>query len=116
MAGSIRWFPYTMDNGDIFGIKADESNTEAVNGTSIGVPASIYSIPKNIKPRYGLFRSADGLTTRKCYFTSRETYDAAGIGTTISVNGVTLYLSRKVGEIVSSAKTIDTGLTDGDNP
>lgn len=115
MSGSIRWFPYVTDSGDNFALKADESNTEAVN-SGVGTPTSLFAVPRNIKPRYGIYRSADGLTTRKVYFTSQENYNSVTVGSSISVNGVTLFLTRKVGEIVSAAQTIDTGLTDGDNP
>ena len=115
MSGSIRWFPYETDAGDDFAIKADESNTEAVN-SGVGTPSSLFALPRNVKPRHGIYRSADGLTSRKVYFVSQDNYNSVTVGSTITVNGITLFLTRKVGEVISAAQTIDTGLTDGDNP
>lgn len=54
MAGSIKWFVYTTDTGDDFGIRLDESNTEAVNGATqdfVDGLALTNALPRNIKPR-----------------------------------------------------------------
>ena len=60
MAGGKRWFLYTTDDGDQFGILLDTSNTVAVNGTGKEYKKiSRYALPRNIRPRALRFKSDD---------------------------------------------------------
>jgi hypothetical protein len=120
MAGSIKWFIYTTDQGADFAIKLDESNTEAVNaGTQdyLNAGTVVNALPRNIKPRYIRVRSGDGLTTRKLVCLTPTIF--AGITSGFSIanpNGAgVLFLVGKVGEKISVPFGVDTGLTDGDD-
>lgn len=121
MAGSIKWFVYTTDEGDDFALKADESNTEAVNGGTqdfpAGAPPTIYSLPKNIKPRHFIYRNVDGTVTRKVYAltpTIFEGGDNAVASYTDAVTNQTVSLYRRIGEEIAYPFGADTGLNDGD--
>lgn len=119
MVGSKRWFRYVSDGLGNFAINLDESNTEATNtggATSASPPAA--GLPRNIEPRYGLFRSLDTFTQRKVVYLDPESFNLAGPGDTFTPQGTTtaVFLSYKRGEAQRVARTDDTGLTDGDNP
>jgi hypothetical protein len=116
MSGSIRNFRYVADDGSLFAIKLDESNTEAINGASATAIPPQYGIPKNLKPRYGLFISSDRLSQRKAYFLTQADFAAASNVTAIIADGVEHNLSYKVGERQSLYRNVDTGKIDGDNP
>lgn len=121
MAGSLKYFVYTTDEGDDFGLKADESNTEAVNGAvqdfPAGAPPTLYTLPRNVQPRYLTYRSVDGTVTRKIYALTAAIF-AGAEGAVASyadpVSGLTLNLTRKTGEVISYPFGADTGITDGD--
>lgn len=121
MAGSIKWFVYTTDEGDDFALKADESNTEAVNGSvqdfPNGTPPTLYSLPGNVQPRHFIYRSVDGKVTRKVYALTAAIF-AGGDNAVASfpdpVSGQTVNLQRKVGEIIAYPFGPDTGLEDAD--
>lgn len=121
MAGSIKHFVYTTDEGEDFALKADESNTEAVNGGTQdfpnGAPPTVYALPRNIKPRHFIYRSIDGLVTRKVYALTPAIF-AGGDNAVGSfpdpVSGQTVILFRKVGEVVSYPFGNDTAQQDGD--
>lgn len=115
MAGSMRWFTYTADSGDTFALFADESNTENANpGAGIVGPAIIYSIPRNLKPRYAVYQSADGRVTRKCYCLTVAALAAVPGGFTDTVSGEDLTLRYTRGEAVRRPQLVDSGLNDGD--
>ena len=120
MAGSIKWFVYTCDDGSDFALKADESNVEAVNGSTQdfpGTPPTKYALPRNVKPRRAYYTSADGTVTRGIVCLTTSIYngvDAAQPTITDAVSGLTLSLKRKKGEEISLPFGADTGLQDGD--
>lgn len=115
MAGSIKYFEYTTDAGDSFALKADESNTElGGRGIDFGNASTIiYELPRNVKPRYALYRSPDGNVTRKAYICD---VSATPANTTIvdPVSGLTLNLVSINAEEIRIPVGLDTGLIDGD--
>lgn len=121
MTGSRKWFIYTTDAQNDFGIELDESNTEAVNGATqdfpnTGSPATV-ALPRNIKPRYAIYQSADNTITRKCVALTPTIF--AGLVANVAtiadpVSGTTLILRRVVGEKSRLLFGQDTGQTDGD--
>ena len=120
MAGSIKWFVYTTDQGDDFAIKRDESNTEAVNGGTQDFPATPptqNAVPSNIKPRHLVYSNTDRTITRYVTALTQAIFNNAETGAptiTDAVSAQTLILFRKVGEVVSLPFGADTGLNDGD--
>jgi hypothetical protein len=124
MAGSKRWFNYTLDDGTNCGIFLDESNTEALNGGAANVPSAAArptrNIPKGTKPRSIYYQSADGNRVIRCIALNATIYAGvpAALGTiTDPLGGGTLTFLRKRPEVVKApAFGVDTGLTDGDTP
>lgn len=126
MAGSRKWFVYTTDDGSDFAIQLDESNTEAVNGGTQDYPDTgvdiLYSLPKNITPRYFEYANLAGTRRIKCVALTKTIYDAVVSGTTPVgsiddpiTSGATLYLTAGKGEQFRyRPRGQDTGLTDGD--
>lgn len=121
MAGSLKWFLYTTDAGEQFAIKADESNTEAVNGTTgdyLATTTEIYAVPRNVTPRYALYVNAEETRSVKCVCLTSAIYNAVATTTpTISDpidDGVTLTLKRIRPELIQLPFAADTGEDDGD--
>jgi hypothetical protein len=119
MAGSMKWFVYSTDAGDDFALWRDESNLEAVNSGTQDMPDSptvTYALPRNVKPRYARFASADGLVSRNIVCLTPTIFDAlaAGSSYTDPVSSKTLNLIAKVGESIRIPVGVDSGLTDGD--
>ena len=120
MAGSIKDFAYTTDEGDVFYIRMDESNGEAVGNTDLAAdPAGArYALPKNIKARSARYRSLDGLYSRVIACSTTAILAAAPATITVQDgNGGTVDLSL-VGRAGEKSKWIpraaDTGIVDGD--
>ena len=65
MAGSLDEFRYLSDNEEVYWLRADRSNVTAVNTTAAAPPAGSTSVPKNITPRYVLYRNAEEFMQRK---------------------------------------------------
>jgi hypothetical protein len=65
MAGSLDEFRYVSDSEGVFWIRADKSNVTAVNSTAAAPPVGSSSVPKNITPRYVLYRNAEEFMQRK---------------------------------------------------
>ena len=119
MAGSLKWFKYTTDDGDNFGVLMDESNGEAVGNADFVVGDYLtvkYAIPRNIEPRYALYRTQDGRQTAKIIVTNPAASLANVPEQILLYDGTTnATLTRLVGEVVSPIPVhLDTGLNDGD--
>lgn len=120
MAGSIKTFEYTTNGGDVFAIRMDESNGEAVgNQDYTDASTAQFFLPRNIEARYATYGSSDALYTKRIVLTDPAA-STATLPATISVqdgNGgsVTLSLTSITGE---RAKVIprpeDTAILDGD--
>lgn len=122
MAGSIKWFIYTTDNGQDFAIEADESNVEAFAAGTQDYPDTgtppIYAVPRNVVPRSATFVSPDGRRTIKVPVITPTIYNAIN-GTSTMPDPITpanpdLKLSFKTPEKIRLPKGEDTGLNDGD--
>lgn len=122
MAGSLRWFTYTSDDGTDWALFADESNVEAANGVSDtgAPPGQNYKPPANLKVRYAVFSNAAGTRNLRIPILTQTIYNSLAPGDTIPdpIAGTgTLAYIRKRPEVIRPAPTVfDTGLTDGDTP
>lgn len=121
MSGSIKWFVYTTDSGDEYGIRMDESNGEAVGNTDYSTTSTaMMALPRNIVPRQAVYTSIDGNYTRRIPVTSNSATSATLPATITaqvagSATGVELSLSLFIGERFSALPiAADTGLNDGD--
>lgn len=65
MAGSLDEFRYISDSEEVYWIRADKSNILAVNPSASAPPAGSVSVPRNITPRYVLYRNASEFMQRK---------------------------------------------------
>ena len=122
MAGSIKWFKYTTDSGDVFGIRMDESNGEVMGNTDIESPTDdsvVYALPRNVNPRSALFRSADGLVSRRIVVCDKDA-DITTVTSSFTVPAqdgnpaVVMQLKSFRGEEVARITSVDSGLSDGD--
>lgn len=131
MVGSKRWFVYVTDQGDRFGIQADESNVESINGTAANDPsaaaAPIYQLPKGIEPRSITYSSADGLRIVTIPALTQTVYNAipannrtiSNIGATGAPNttegqGTLTFIRKNCEKSRLPRFRADTGITDGD--
>lgn len=120
MAGSIKDFSYTTNEGDVFYVRMDESNGEAVGNTDLTADPTDgrYALPKNIKPRTVRYRSLDGLVSREIVCSTNAILAAAPASITVNLgSGGTeeLFLSGSSGEKSKwIPRAADTGLLDGD--
>jgi len=121
MAGSLKYFVYTTTGGTNFGIKMDESNGEAIGNTDVTAASlPLTELPRGITPRYVLYRSTDGLTTRRIPVTANNV-DVTDLPPTITVAspvagaaGIVLNRQSLVGEIQKAVIAVDTGIIDED--
>lgn len=122
MAGSVKWFVYTDDNGVDFAIRLDESNTEAVNGSTqdfVSGLSVVNALPRNIKPREVFYTNAARSRVLRAVCLTQTIYSSvvSGAVPTIadSIAGTgTLGLIRANGERRQLPVPLDTGLDDGD--
>lgn len=87
---SMRWFKYTTDEGLVYGVKRDESNTELVNTTgdsSATIAAGTNALPKGYRARFISIFSPDGLQKKDCTILSAAQYAAIAIGASYNVGG-----------------------------
>lgn len=123
MAGSIKWFLYTDDNGDEFAVKLDESNTEAVNGEAGDyTPSSTTTagVPRNIKLREVFYSDPQRLRTIRCVPLTLANYQGVLNGNIPTITdpitpGFTLALVRANGERRTIPFAQDTGIIDDDD-
>lgn len=119
MAGSLKYFKYTTSGGTAYAIKMDESNGIAVGNTDVvAADLPLVELPRNIKARYVLYRSADGLTTRKIPVTANNV-DLTALPANFQVPSpivggaaITVVRQSLVGEIQRSISNLDSGQTD----
>jgi len=120
MAGSIKWFVYTTDNGTDFAISADESNVEAVAGGTQDYVTGLtvrFAIPRNLTPRYAYYSDPTGSRTIRVPILTQALYNGILTGApTISdpIGALTLNLVRIQPEKIKLPRADDTGLNDGD--
>lgn len=122
MAGSIKWFVYTLDQGGDFALEADESNIEALAAGTQDYPDTgtppILAVPRNVTPRYAVFQSPSGQRRIKVPIITQTIYNALNGTSTIpdpiNANGDDLRLIYKRPEVIRLPKGSDTGLNDGD--
>lgn len=118
MAGSLRGFPYTADDGSEWALLRDESNVESVNGAGNPLTAAQkYKAPSNLRVRSATYANAAGTIRRKVAVLTPAIFGALTPSSTIvdQVSGETLQLRFTEGERVSLLPLIDTGLDDGDD-
>lgn len=120
MAGSLKYFKYTTSGGTEYAIKMDESNGVAVGNTDVvAADLPLIELPRSIKPRYALYRSADGLTSRKIPVTANNVdlaaLPASFVVATPIVGGTDITVVRQslIGEVQRSVGNLDTAQTDG---
>lgn len=124
MAGSKRYFVYTLDDGTTAGVLLDESNTEAINGAAANPPAAASaptrSVPAGTKLRSIYYQSSDGLRTIRCVALTAAIYNAIPASNRTITDPLTpantLTFKYKRPEVVRVPFFGDTGLLDGDNP
>lgn len=120
MAGSLKWFSYTDDNGAIYGLFADESNVEAVNvgGDYTGDPVLVDALPRNVTPRRAFYGTSAGdrVISIPVLTPARLTALPTEVPTiTDPLNSAaTLQLLRVRPEVRRLPIPNDTGLQDGD--
>ena len=133
MAGSLKYFRYQLDNGDIFAIYADESNMESIHVdppafeydvTTANLPTVTYKLPANVDPRKARYKSLTSPRVREIIVPTQAMYNdlvsatgAQGLRSfvdpdtaeTFTFRGVTPELVKPI--VISE----DTGLIDGDD-
>lgn len=122
MAGSKKYFVYTADDGTDFALLADESNTEALNGSTQdyadGVTV-IWELPRNLKPRRVIYGNAAGTRRITCYALTETIFDGAVAGVPTITDPIAGTGTLSIVQIMPETRkripiSIDTGLTDGD--
>lgn len=122
MAGSLKWFQYTTNSGDNFGLYMDESNGEVVGNADFAPLVSdavIYALPRNVQPRTALYRSTDGRVSRRIAVTDPAATIATlpASFTVAAIDGNPAYqlnLQSFRGEEIKRIVGFDSGLDDGD--
>lgn len=120
MAGSIKYFKYTSDDGTDWALRMDESNGEAIGNADLGVldTGLINEIPKNIEPRYALYRNLASGYQRKIVVCDKDE-NAGTLPETLTLKtdggDLPFWLSYFRGEAYRRVPTsVDSGLDDGD--
>lgn len=117
MAGSLRGFTYSADDGTTWALLRDESNMEAVNGAGNGITAaSKYKAPSNLRVRSATYANTSGTIRRKIPVLTAAIFAALDPADTITdqVSDEVLRLRFTEGERVSLLPLGDTALNDGD--
>lgn len=65
MAGGRSDYSYTTDGGDVFALNQDTSNAAA--GGNLPAGNGLNFLPRNIKPRFGMYSDQPGLRHRKVH-------------------------------------------------
>lgn len=124
MAGSIKWFVYTSDAGDDYAIRLDESNTEAVNGSTqdyVTGLSLVDALPRNITPRATYYTNTARTRRIRCVVLTSTIYNGIiggavpTIADSIAGGAATLGLIEVRGEKKVLPVPFDSGLNDGDD-
>lgn len=122
MAGSIKWFLYADDGDTVYALKADESNVEALMGSTNDYLADSgirFALPSNLKPRTAVYANAARTRTIRIPVLTTTVFaalptDHATITDPIAGTG-NLSLIQLIPERITLLPSgDDTGLTDGD--
>jgi hypothetical protein len=122
MAGSLKRVPYISDDGKVYVINRDESNTETVNGTLPAFPSVVSALPDGYTARYALLASANGLIRRRVtildplVFAALDGADTFTMQVVNSTSGIAMRVSSLIGERRENLIFADTGQNDGDDP
>lgn len=116
MSGSKKFFEYETDGGDLYGLLADESNTEKIHGSDNDLTTNlVYQLPRNVTPRHAVYADDDGRVLKIYVMTVAKYNGLSTSNATISHDGHTYKLVRKVPERIRMLPIPgDTGLDDGD--
>lgn len=123
MAGSIKWFIYTTDNGTNFALKADESNVEALNGSTndfVAATAIRFALPRNVRARFAVYGNSARDRLIKIPVLTQTIYTGVPVDKTSITDPLdadsTLTLVRIRPEVIVNLPFgDDTGQADGDN-
>ncbi len=125
MAGSVRKFLYTSDDGNQYAIQRDESNTETLNSSSNqedGVPpAGTSALPIGYETRYALlYQVSNPQVKRKVTILSQEVFSQLDASTDYSLQVIgaspsNFRISALIGERRTRLANADSGQTDGDS-
>lgn len=94
MAGDIKWYKYTTDDGaSDFAMRGDVTNHDAFSNTAWASGDSPYLLPRNLEPRTvvlayqasGAAGQGTGLVVRRVAISTKAAYDAIAIGDTKSL-------------------------------
>lgn len=127
MAGSLKWFVYTADNGSQYGVKLDESNAKAAGFPDYagGAAGSFPQLPRGARMRYA--NVVSGQVKRRIYVPSTTAplwtnpattvplldFSTSAAGVPVTATPVTAVVTSLVGERFRRPFVGDTGLTDG---
>ena len=118
---SVRWYPYTADNGDVYAIKVDESNIEMIMGAQVAASGAFPALPKGTTPRHVIVESQLGLVKRKIPVLTLARYTAIDGSTPFTIpegqldGGEAVRIRLKYGEKNRFIpRNYDTGKQDGD--
>lgn len=125
MAGSLKYFVYTTDTNNDFGILQDEDWGELMSNPDVATnPAGVYGLPRNLEPRYATYRSVSGKRSVRIVI-SDPAVSTDDLPSTLVVTPArgessddaddnAMYLSALKGEQYTPIIAIDTGIQDGD--
>lgn len=130
MSGSIVSAGYNLNDNTLCYINCDESNLEGAIVTPIRIDASNKNLrknqpPKNVRERYGIYKSDTSTKVRIVYYQTVDQYVDADTGAFVLTNetfvealtGETFRFDRAYAEQRTGTPTVgDTGELDGDNP
>ncbi len=125
MAGSLRRFLYTSDDGEQYRIQRDESNTEVLNSDSDqedSIPsATVPSLPDGYETRYAiLYNVSNPVIKRKVTILSQDVFSSLDGATDFSLqivgsSNVNFRISSLIGEKRELGINADSGQNDGDS-
>jgi len=112
MAGSIKWMQYTADSGEIFVVKVDEGNGEALGFDDYAGTGEGNLLPRGFQMRYVNAISAAGVQRRFWVGDPLDPLFAAG--GTVTIDSVAYNITSSRGEKRTRPRGNDSGQLDGD--